>query len=45
MLADVVFLLLGWGGLITQPLAMAYGKRGMYLFSQAASVVSAAGNL
>lgn len=35
-----VFLLLGWGGLITQPLALTYGKRGMYLFSQAGSIAS-----
>lgn len=28
-----MFLLLGWGGLITQPLGMTFGKRPMFLFS------------
>lgn len=29
----LVFLLLGWGGLITQPLALTFGKRPVYLVS------------
>ncbi|KAL1404950.1 hypothetical protein Q8F55_008562 [Vanrija albida] len=29
-----MFLLLGWGGIITQPLALTFGKRPMYMASQ-----------
>lgn len=32
------FLLLGWGGLITQPLALMFGKRGVYLLSMLGSI-------
>ncbi|CCM06822.1 uncharacterized protein FIBRA_09125 [Fibroporia radiculosa] len=32
------FLFLGWGGLINQPLAMTFGKRGIYLISMVGSI-------
>ncbi|OAQ59566.1 MFS transporter [Pochonia chlamydosporia 170] len=34
----VMFLFLGWGCLLTQPIAMTYGRRGMYLASVLATV-------
>ncbi|RFU79265.1 major facilitator superfamily [Trichoderma arundinaceum] len=34
----VMFLFLGWGCLITQPLALTYGRRGVYLTSTLATV-------
>ncbi|KFG84180.1 Major Facilitator Superfamily protein [Metarhizium anisopliae] len=34
----VMFLFLGWGCLLTQPIALAYGRRGMYLMSLLATV-------
>lgn len=39
-LLTTVFLLLGWGGLITQPLAITFGKRPVYLMSQIGLLVS-----
>lgn len=34
----VMFLFLGWGCLLTQPIALTYGRRGMYLMSLLATV-------
>lgn len=33
-----MFLLLGWGGLITQPLALTFGKRPMFILSSVANL-------
>lgn len=35
-----VFLLLGWGALITQPLALTFGKRPVYLITGVCHLVS-----
>lgn len=33
-----MFLFLGWGGLITQPLALTFGRRPVYIISQIAHI-------
>jgi hypothetical protein len=34
-----MFLMFGWGCLVWQPLALTYGRRGVYLFSMLATIV------
>jgi MFS family permease len=38
------FFLLGWGGMVTQPLALMFGKRGIYLISMVGSIACLAWN-